>query len=73
MSETVRVKAGGVVLQPVDQRPLSVCIDWRGSNTTATSNPHVAHVKYITNLFVNYTSLKMKQGKKASMAAITHV
>lgn len=46
----------------------------RGSNATAISNPHVAHVKYITNLFVHYASLKMKQEKKSLyMASITYV
>ena len=67
MAKTVRVKAAAVGLLPMSHRPFAL----DSSKLNGLSNHHV-HVKYITILFVNYTSTKWKrrEKKKNPMTAI---
>ena len=59
MAKTVRVKAAAVGLLPMSHRPFAL----DSSKLNGLSNHHV-HVKYITILFVNYTSTKWKRREK---------
>ena len=68
MAKTVRVKAAVAGLLPMSHRPFAL----DSSKLNGWSN-HYVHVKCITILFVNYTSVKWKRRGKKPHDCYTHV